>query len=97
MILDPRTHGLLCALADPMIHSSLKQNEYIGEEDTCIAEKLEVDCYGPVLLLPMVTIGIPKSRAKVLAPNSQSQGELQYEGAWTEWQSENLTDQNSGV
>ena len=48
-----------------MIHSSLKQNEYIGEEDTCVAEKLEVDCYGPVLLLPMVTIGIPKSRAKV--------------------------------
>lgn len=50
--------------------------EYISEGDTWVAEKLVVDCCGPVLLLPMVMTGIPKSRAKVLALNSQNQGEL---------------------
>lgn len=60
---------VLCILHDT------KQYKYISERDTCIVE-------GPVwtamdlgLLLSMVMIGIPDSRAKVMALNSKNKGE----------------------
>lgn len=40
-----------------MIHSSQKQCEYISEGDTCIVEKLVVECYGSRLLMSVRMIG----------------------------------------